>query len=134
MTNKIINTSLSKAKPTPNKKGNSKKKSGKFNFLKLTLQTVAILFFLVSMFFILVFIGVFGPVPSKQQLQDINNPVASEVLSSNGKVIGRYYIENRSNIRFDEISPSIINALIATEDSRFYEHLELTKLHFCGYL
>ena len=128
MTNKIINTSLSKAKPTKKKKGNSKKKSGKINFLKLFLQAGAILFFLVSLFFILVFIGVFGPVPSKQQLKDINNPVASEVLSADGKVIGRYYIENRSSVRFDEISPNIVNALIATEDSRFYEHLGVDEI------
>jgi penicillin-binding protein 1A len=128
VTNKNINTSLSKAKPTKKKKGNSKKKSGKFNFLKLALQTGAILFFLVSLFFILVFIGVFGPVPSKQQLKDINNPVASEVLSADGKVIGRYYVENRSNVGFDEISPNIINALIATEDSRFYEHRGIDEI------
>ena len=128
MTNKIINTSLSKAKPTKKKKGNSKNKSGKFNFLKLALQTGAILFFLVSLFFILVFIGVFGQVPSKQQLQEINNPVASELLSADGKVIGRYYIENRSNIRLDEISPHVVNALIATEDSRFYEHRGIDEI------
>jgi len=120
--NHIINSSLSKSKPTKKKKGGSKKKSGKFSFLKLALQSIAILVFLASLFFILVFIGVFGPVPSKQQLREINNPVASEVFSADGKVIGRYYIENRSDASFDEISPNIINALIATEDSRFYEH------------
>ena len=122
MANHIINSSLSKSKPTKKKKGGSKKKSGKFSFLKLALQSIAILVFLASLFFILVFIGVFGPVPSKQQLREINNPVASEVFSADGKVIGRYYIENRSDASFDEISPNIINALIATEDSRFYEH------------
>jgi len=120
--NHIINSSLSKSKPTKKKKGGSKKKSGKFSFLKLALQSIAIFIFLASLFFILVFIGVFGPVPSKQQLQEINNPVASEVFSADGKVISRYYIENRSDASFDEISPNIINALIATEDSRFYEH------------
>jgi len=120
--NHIINNSLSKSKPIKKKKGGSKKKSGKFSFLKLALQSIAIFIFLASLFFILVFIGVFGPVPSKQQLQEINNPVASEVFSADGKVISRYYIENRSDASFDEISPNIINALIATEDSRFYEH------------
>ncbi len=122
MANHIINNSLSKSKPIKKKKGGSKKKSGKFSFLKLALQSIAIFIFLASLFFILVFIGVFGPVPSKQQLREINNPVASEVFSADGKVIGRYYIENRSDASFDEISPNIINALIATEDSRFYEH------------
>lgn len=128
MANNTVNNSLSKSKPTKKKKGGSKKKSGKFNFLKLTLQSIAILIFLASLFFILVFIGVFGPVPSKQQLKDINNPVASEVFSADGKVIGRYYIENRSDVRFDEISPNVINALIATEDSRFYEHRGIDEI------
>ena len=122
MTNKIINNSLSKDKPTGKKKGGSKTKSGKFSFFKLALKTVAVLFFLASLLFILVFIGVFGPVPSNQQLRVINNPVASEVLSADGKVLGRYYVENRSNVKFKDISPNIVNALIATEDARFYEH------------
>lgn len=128
VTNKIINNSLSKDKPTGKKKGSSKKKSGKFSFFKLALKTAAILFFIASLLFILVFIGVFGPVPSKQQLQAINNPAASEVLSADGKVIGRYYIENRSNVNFKEISPNVINALIATEDARFYEHRGIDEI------
>jgi len=126
--NKIINTSLSKSKPTKKKNGGSKKKSGKFSFLKFALHTIAILIFLAGLFFILVFIGAFGPVPSKQQLQLINNPVASEVLSADGKVLGRYYVENRSNVTFKEISPNVVNALIATEDSRFYEHRGIDEI------
>jgi len=80
------------------------------------------LFLLGCLFFILVFLGVLGPVPSKSQLKQINNPLASEVYSADGKILGRYYVENRSYASFDEISPNVINALVATEDSRFYEH------------
>lgn len=126
--NNIVNNSLSKSKPTKKKKVGSKKKSGKLSFLKIALHSIAILIFLAILFFIFVFIGVFGPMPTKQQLQEINNPVASEVFSADGKVIGRYYIENRSDARFDEISPNIINALIATEDSRFYEHRGIDEI------
>jgi len=128
VTDKNINTSLSKAKPPKKKNGSSNKKSGRFRFWKFALHSIAILIFLASLFFILVFIGVFGPVPSKQQLQAINNPAASEVLSAEGKVIGRYYIENRSNVSFGEISPNVIKALIATEDSRFYEHRGIDEI------
>jgi penicillin-binding protein 1A len=117
-----------KKNPAKKKKGSSKKKSGKFSFLKFIIQGTVILFFLAALFFILVFIGVFGPVPSKQQLKEIRNPMASEVLSADGKVLGRYYVENRSNIEFDEISPNIINALIATEDARFYEHRGIDEI------
>jgi penicillin-binding protein 1A len=58
-------------------------------------------------------------------MQDIKNPtmsLASEVYYSDGTLIGRYYKENRSPVEFKSISPNIINALIATEDVRFYKH------------
>ncbi len=66
--------------------------------------------------------------PSSRQLQVINTPIASEVLSADGKVLGRYYVENRSYARFDEISTNVINALIATEDARFYEHRGIDEI------
>lgn len=58
-------------------------------------------------------------------MQDIKNPslsLSSEVYYSDGTLIGRYYKENRSPVEFKGISPGIINALIATEDIRFYKH------------
>ncbi len=76
----------------------------------------------------MIFLGILGPVPSKKQLHEINNPVASEVYSSDGKILGRYYVENRSNVSYEEISPNVINALIATEDARFYEHRGIDEI------
>ncbi|HCE57173.1 MAG TPA: hypothetical protein DER09_05050, partial [Prolixibacteraceae bacterium] len=111
-----------KKQPEKPKKKSSKKKSGKPKLVKIILGAIVAGIFLGAMFFILVFIGLFGPVPSNQQLQEIKSPMASEVLSADGKVLGRFYVQNRSYTRFDEISPNVINALIATEDSRFYEH------------
>jgi penicillin-binding protein 1A len=58
-------------------------------------------------------------------MHDIKNPtmsLASEVYYADGTLIGRYYKENRSPVEFKQISPNIINALIATEDVRFYHH------------
>ena len=72
-----------------------------------------LLFFLL---FLIVYVGFTGPVPSTDVLQKIKNPVASEVFASDGRLLGRYYVENRSNVSFDEISPDLINALIATEE------------------
>ena len=86
------------------------------------------MFLLGCLFFILVFLGVLGPVPSKTQLKQINNPLASEVYSADGKILGRYYVENRSYATFDEISPNVINALVATEDARFYEHRGIDEI------
>ena len=68
--------------------------------------------------------GVFGKMPS---LKDLENPSilqSSEVYSSDGTLMGRYYRENgnRSNVDYKDISKNVIDALIATEDKRFYEH------------
>jgi penicillin-binding protein 1A len=61
-------------------------------------------------------------VPSKNELQKIENPIASEVYTADSVLIGRYYIQNRTQVDYDKISPNIINALIATEDVRFFNH------------
>ncbi len=79
-------------------------------------------FFLLSFLFVLVYIGTFGELPDAETLIKIKEPVASEVMSQDGKVLGRYYVENRSSVTFKNISPNVINALVSTEDARFYEH------------
>lgn len=78
--------------------------------------------FLLSFLFVLVYIGTFGELPDAESLIKIKEPVASEVMSQDGKVLGRYYVENRSSVTFRNISPNVINALVSTEDARFYEH------------
>lgn len=83
---------------------------------------------LFSLFFIVVYLGFTGHVPTTTQLHEINNPQASEVYSEDGRLLGRYYIENRSNVRFEDISPNVIRALIATEDARFYEHRGIDEI------
>jgi len=66
--------------------------------------------------------GCLGHLPSKDELKKIQNYTASEVYSEDSILLGRYFIENRTNASFTEISPHIIHALIATEDIRFYRH------------
>ncbi|MFY7964988.1 MAG: transglycosylase domain-containing protein [Chitinophagaceae bacterium] len=66
--------------------------------------------------------GVFGKMPS---IDDIQNPTASlssQVYAQDGSVMGKYFLEDRTNVEYKNISPNIINALIATEDERFYKH------------
>ncbi len=58
-------------------------------------------------------------------MTELENPeadLASEVYSSDGKLMGKYYAENRSEVKYHDISPNVINALIATEDERFKDH------------
>lgn len=66
--------------------------------------------------------GLFGKMPSVEELQNPEADLASEVYSSDGVLMGKYYAENRSEVKYSEISPNVINALIATEDERFYDH------------
>lgn len=76
-------------------------------------------FFLICM---LIYLGVFGPLPTYGELSNIRNNTASEVYSEDGVLLGKYYVENRVNADFEEISEDLINALVATEDARFFEH------------
>ena len=76
---------------------------------------VLLLFFCLSM-------GWIGFMPSFEQLENPKSNQATEVLSDDGQILGFIGIENRSNVTFDEISPNLINALVATEDVRFYKH------------
>lgn len=78
--------------------------------------------FSIGVFTILLLNGVFGPLPSSADLKNINHNLASEVYSADGVMLGRYYIENRLPANLGEISPGVIQAAVATEDSRFYEH------------
>ena len=84
--------------------------------------TVVVSFVLYLILVDINFLWLFGKSPS---LYDIANPKqdeASIVYSADGKVLGRYYRENRIPVEYDEISPMLINALVSTEDERFYSH------------
>ena len=70
----------------------------------------------------LVSFGVFGTLPTFEALENPKNNLASVVYSSDGKILGKYYAENRVNCKYKELSPHLIHALVATEDARFYEH------------
>lgn len=82
------------------------------------LQTVNVLLFALAP----LLSGCLGHLPSKEELKKIQTYTASEIYSADSVLLGRYFIENRTNASFSEISPNIINALIATEDVRFYKH------------
>jgi len=68
--------------------------------------------------------GVFGKMPSLQELENPSILQASEVYAEDGTLMGKYYTErgNRSNVKYSDISTHVIDALVATEDERFYSH------------
>lgn len=85
--------------------------------------------------FTFISMGWLGFMPSLADLENPETNQATEIYSCDGELLGKYYFENRSNCKFDEISPSLVNALIATEDARFYKHsgIDLRALFRVGF-
>ena len=92
------------------------------NLLRYTLYAASFLVFIQSVFILLVLLGVFGQLPDEQALRKIQNPIATEVYSVDGLLMGTFAIQNRQYLEASEIPQDIRNALVATEDVRFYEH------------
>ena len=73
--------------------------------------------------FYLASIGKFGEMPDFRQLENPKTNFASEIISSDNQILGKYYFnDNRTPVDYDEINIETVNALIATEDERFYSH------------
>jgi penicillin-binding protein 1A len=68
------------------------------------------------------FVFVLSQTPSKREVALIKNAVASEVYSADSVLLGRYFIQDRTEVKYENISPELIRALIATEDIRFFHH------------
>jgi penicillin-binding protein 1A len=66
--------------------------------------------------------GLFGPLPDFKSLENPKSELASELYSADGVLMGKYFVENRSPVEYEQISPNVINALVATEDVRFERH------------
>ena len=65
----------------------------------------------------------YGPMPDLQQLENPRTNLATQIISSDGVILGKYYLDdNRTPISFEELPQNMVEALIATEDERFYEH------------
>ena len=90
----------------------------KKQFWKLFLYGLGILI----LFFTLASFGFFGSMPSFEDLENPESNLATEVISSDGVTIGKFYNENRTPIKYEDLPPHLVKALVATEDERFYEH------------
>lgn len=79
------------------------------------------LFFVIALFFT-ASVGGFGALPTFEELENPQTNIATEVISSDGVTIGKYATENRTPVHFNELPQNLVNALVATEDERFYKH------------
>lgn len=78
--------------------------------------------FLLILIFLLAALDVFGKLPTFEELENPENNLATEVISIDGETLGKYYRENRTPVKFNELPVNLIEALVSTEDERFYDH------------
>lgn len=76
----------------------------------------------VILFFLFASWGLFGSMPSFEELENPESNLATEVISSDGETIGKFYNENRTAIKYSDLPKHLVDALVATEDERFYDH------------
>ncbi|WP_445737098.1 penicillin-binding protein 1A [Mariniflexile sp.] len=81
----------------------------------------SILLFFIALF-ISIYLGLFGKVPTSKELSSIKQEEATQVLDKDGQLIGKYYIYDRQPLHYNDFPKHLIDALIATEDVRFFEH------------
>ncbi|HET8838091.1 MAG TPA: transglycosylase domain-containing protein [Flavobacteriaceae bacterium] len=105
----------------------SRKKKVRYPWIKWSLITIGTFFILALLFFWSIYLGAFGEIPSKKRLVDLKQSQATEVIGVNGELIGKYYFLDRQSIPFGDMPQHLIDALIATEDMRFYEHEGIDK-------
>ena len=77
---------------------------------------------LVVLFFVGVNYGLLGKMPDLKAIQNPHSEVSTTIYSSDYEVLGTYFIENRVEVSYDQLSPYLVKGLVATEDKRFYEH------------
>ena len=71
---------------------------------------------------LLVLVWMFADIPSFEELENPDSKLATQVIAEDGEILTTFHIENRSYVTYDELSPNLVNAAIATEDVRFYKH------------
>ncbi len=98
-------------------------------YLILFWGIISVVFLIIFLLFYTTSTGGFGALPTFEELENPQTNLATEVISTDGVTIGKYAKENRTPVKYNELPDNLINALVATEDERFYEH---TGIDFKG--
>ena len=104
------------------KKNNKSANTGFSLYIKRFWQIFGIGMAFIFLIFLLASWGALGHMPSFNDLENPESNLATEIISSDGETIGKFYNENRSSIAYDELPKHLVDALVATEDERFYDH------------
>ena len=76
----------------------------------------------ILLFFLFASWGLFGSMPSFEDLENPDSNLATEIIASDGAILGKYFEQNRSQLKYSDLPQNFVQALVATEDERFYEH------------
>ncbi|WP_298313456.1 transglycosylase domain-containing protein [uncultured Aquimarina sp.] len=91
-------------------------------WIKWPLITCGSFFLVFIIFYGSIYFGFWGKIPSENELSSLKQAEATQVLDKNSRLIGKYFVYDRQPIVYDDLPKHLIDALIATEDVRFYEH------------
>ncbi|WP_255553991.1 transglycosylase domain-containing protein [Mesonia aestuariivivens] len=86
---------------------------------------IYLFFFLViafAGFYASIYFGFWGKLPTKKELSELKQSQATQILDNENRLIGKFYVFDRQSVHYNDLPQSLIDALIATEDARFYEH------------
>lgn len=89
---------------------------------KYAFRLLGIFICLLFLLYLALLFGAWGGIPSNTAIKEIKNATASEVYSEDGVLLGKYFVENRTNAKYEDLPQYLIDALVTTEDARFYEH------------
>lgn len=90
--------------------------------LKWTLGILLLVIFILLSLYLSIYLGLFGKIPTSADLKQLKQNEATQILSAEGELIGKYYTFDRQPVKYEDIPQHLIDGLVATEDVRFYEH------------
>ena len=83
---------------------------------------ILITFPVLLLMFMILLVWVFAGIPSFKELENPDNKLATQIIAEGGEVLTTFHIENRTYVSYEELSPNVVHAAVATEDARFYRH------------
>jgi len=95
--------------------------------IRISIKVIGSFILLLCALFFMVYLGAFGHLDSVKELQNIQNYLSSEIYSHDKVLLGKYYLQDRTNVRYHDLPSHLIDALVATEDVRYYEHNGIDK-------
>ena len=93
----------------------TRKKITKWFWILITLPVLFLIF-------MILLVWMFADIPSFKELENPDSKLATQVLAEDGEILATLHIENRTFVTYEELSPNIVHAAVATEDARFYKH------------